>query len=168
MTVVTELTPVDQTLLRHIYELRLLTTSQASQLTGTALWRTQRALRRMANSGLLIEVIGPPPGRERRWLCNELGRSTAEATREVNPRTYQMTESVARSAAHLIGINDVGIALTQWADQYGDQVTWEPEVAHPYGKTNAVIADAALSYTLHTATGDIIPRSCANVPRNTR
>jgi hypothetical protein len=157
MTVVTELNPVDQTLLRHIYQLRLLTTRQAIEITGLLPRTTRKVLRRLADAGLLAEVIGPPPGRERRWLCSELGRSTAEATREVNPRSYQMNESVARSAAHLIGINDVGIALTQWAGHYDDQVTWEPEVAHPYGKTNAVIADASLCYTLHSDAGDIIP-----------
>ncbi len=156
MTLAAALTAIDQTLLRHIYQLRLLTTSQARQITGEYERKVQRSLRRLANSGLVAEVAGPPPGRERRWLCTELGRDAMEATHEVSLRNYQMTESSARSAAHLIGINDVGIALTRWADQYGDEVTWEPEVAHPYGKTNAVIADAALSYMLHSTAGDII------------
>lgn len=30
----------------------------------------------------------------------------------MTPRNYQMNEAVARSVAHLIGTNDVGIALT--------------------------------------------------------
>ncbi len=53
------------------------------------------------------------PGRERRWLCTETGRDTAEATREVIPSNSQMNEAVARSAAHLIGTNDVGISLAR-------------------------------------------------------
>ncbi len=157
MTLVTELTNVDQHLLRHIYRLRLLTTGQACEISGAAPRTVRQSLRRMADSGLLAEVSGPPPGRERRWLCTELGRHTAEATREVKTRNYQMTESVARAGAHLIGINDVGLALTRWARQYGDDITWEPEIAHPYGKTNVAIADAVLTYTLHTATGDVVP-----------
>ena len=56
MTVVTELTPVDQTLLRHIYELRLLTTSQARRITGARPRTVNRALRRMADTELLIEA----------------------------------------------------------------------------------------------------------------
>ena len=154
-TVLSELTTLEQALLRHLYKLRLLTTTQTCELTGGAERTVQRSLRRMAISGLIVEVKGPPPGHERRWLCTEAGRATAEASREVNPRNYQLNEAVARSAAHLIGTNDVGIALTRWAHHYGDDVTWEPEVAHPYGKTNAVIADAVLTYTLTTATGDV-------------
>ena len=96
------------------------------------------------------------PGRERRWLCTETGRDTAEATREVIPSNFQMNEAVARSAAHLIGTNDVGIALARRARQYGDEVTREPEVAHPYGKTNALIADAVLTDTLAAAGGDVV------------
>ncbi|MEZ5176675.1 MAG: replication-relaxation family protein [Acidimicrobiia bacterium] len=53
--------------------------------------------------------------------------------------------------------DSVGIALNRWARHYGDDISWEPEVAHPYGKTNAAIADAVLTYTLHTATGDVVP-----------
>jgi len=157
MTVIaTELTTLQQALLRHLYQLRLLTTSQACEITRGSIRTVRWSLRRMATSGLIAEVQGPPPGRERRWLCTETGRVTAEATREVIPRTYQMNEAVARSAAHLIGTNDVGIALTRWAEKYGDDVTWEPEVAHPYGKTNAVIADAVLTYTLTTTSGDVV------------
>ena len=156
MTLAAALTSIDQTLLRHIYQLRLLTTSQASRITGEYRRKVARSLRRLADTGLVAEVVGPPPGRQRRWLCTEKGREAVEATREVNPRTYQMTESVAHSAEHLIGINDSGIALAQCARRYNDSVTWEPEVAHPYGKTNTVIADAALCYTLNSDTGDVI------------
>ncbi len=156
-TIVTELTTLDQALLRHLYQLRLLTTTQAYQLTGAHERKVRRSLRRMATHGLITEVQGPPPGRERRWLCTDIGRDTAEATREVVPRSYTMNEAVARSGAHLIGTNDVGIALTRWAHHYDDDVTWEPEVAHPYGKTNAVIADAVLTYTLTTGSGDVVP-----------
>jgi hypothetical protein len=62
---------------------------------------------------VIAEVQGPPPGRERRWLCTDIGRETANATREVVPRSYTMNEAVARSGAHLIGTNDVGITLAR-------------------------------------------------------
>ena len=156
-TAIRELTDLQQTLLRHIYQLRLLTTSQACELTGASRRTVQWSLRQMATVGLLAEVHGPPPGRERRWLCTETGRETAEATREVTPRAYQLNETVASSSAHLIGTNNVGIALTSWARRYGDDISWELEVPHPYGKTNAVITDAVLTYTLTTAAGDVVP-----------
>ena len=88
MTLAAALTSIDQTLLRHIYQLRLLTTSQARHITGEYERKVLRSLRRLAETGLVAEVVGPPPGRERRWLCTEQGRDAIEATREVSPRGY--------------------------------------------------------------------------------
>jgi len=153
---VSELTGLEQALLRHLYRLRLLTTSQARELAAADRRVVQQRLRRLATAGLIAEVQGPPPGRERRWFCTEAGRAAAEAGREVNPRRYQFNEAAARSAGHLIGVNAVGVALTRWARRYGDEVAWELEVGHAYSRTQAVIADAVLAYTLTTLGGEVV------------
>ncbi len=147
--------------LAAVYRCRLLTTPQAQTLLAdlTGPRNIYEALRWLTNEGWVAHWPdhGGGQGPARRWWCTEEGRSVAEAAGDVAPRTYQITETTARAAAHLVGTNDVGIVLSGWARQYdGDQVSWEIEVPHRYSSKRSVISDSVLTYTLEAADGRFV------------
>lgn len=136
---------LQQLLLLYLYRVRTATRSQINRSFPRFNTRqVTNALQRVRHNGFAR------PAQLRRgtaWALTEAGHAAAMATNRVRERRYVDVATLA-NAAHLYGINESCTAVGTWAGHYGDEFVWEVEVAHPYGKNRAVIADAVLTYTL--------------------
>lgn len=154
------LSELDLEILDGIYTHRLLTTSQVQDLHAPALPRrtVQRRLARLEQTGYLVRVRGRPPAYERRWFLSGPGATLVEDLGSVQPRPYRMDAHRAVAAAHLLAVNQVGVALIEAARRHGDDFgvsSWTHEVAHTYGpgQREVAIADASFVYDVHTPAG---------------
>ena len=140
-------TTVDQqVLLLYLYRTRATTKSQIDRaFPGRTPRQVTNALQSLRRQGLAHTARLHRGATS--WGLTQHGHAVALATNRVRERRHVSIDSIA-AAAHLHGINEACTALGQWAAHYRDDYEWEVEVAHPYGKNRAVIADAVISYSL--------------------
>ena len=140
-----------QTLLLYLYRTRAATGSQIFRSFPNHSRRlTRHDLQRLKEQGL---ARSSELGGGRAWSLTEAGHASALQTNRVHHRAY-VDAAQTTVAAHLYGINEVGASFARWASQYNDECEWEVEVAHPYGRKQAVIADAVLRYTVWRESDD--------------
>jgi DNA-binding MarR family transcriptional regulator len=171
-------TPLDgfaTDVLAALYVHRLLTTAQIHRLFGSehVSW-TQRRLRRLVARGLVVEVRGPFPGRERRWFLSELGAALAEDGGDVPVRSYRVDQhrATSRYAEHLMAVNEVGVLLVEAARRHGDSfgpLSWVHEVMHSFGTGNRdqLSADALVIYDVLSRNGLISEHRFIELDRGT-
>lgn len=118
----TALPDLDLEILDSAYLHRLLTTSRVCDLHAPERPRRsiQRRLRHLEDLGYLMRVRGRPPAFEARWFLTGAGADLVGDLGSVRARPYRMDAHRAAAAAHLLAVNQVGIALTMAARRHGD------------------------------------------------
>ena len=153
---------------------RLLTTRQVSEMhsPGRSRQWVSRHLNELRARGLVDRALshsGPP---EAIWFSTQAGRASVRHEgsrgRPVHPES-----ATGPLSAHLLRVNDVGIAFMRGARARGDEcgpLAWRHEVAHraPGGKgPSLVVADAVLEYFLLEPGREILMNRFIELDRGT-
>lgn len=180
------LSEVESDIVRSVYQHRLLSTEQIAELhmPGADPQWVRRRLRRLAagnqdsRAAFLDRISGRGFQSSRLWFTTEEGARAAE-TGDTVRRTYRMTPELAAGPlqAHTLAVNDVGLAFVAAARQLGDECgpfDWHHEMAHrmtnrgePLGRSDTLIADAVLSYTVRQPGGDAVISRFIELDRGT-
>lgn len=159
-------------LVRH----RLLSTGQVGEMhaPGASRRRASEVLNGLRVSGLVDRVWSRTRPPERVWFATAAGMASVPSD---GSRMRPVSAESARGplGAHLLAVNDVGIAFLRAARARGDadgHVSWSHEVAHRTtdGKSAArslVIADAVLCYWLPEDGRDILLNRFVELDRGT-
>lgn len=159
-------------LVRH----RLLSTGQVGEMhaPSASRRRASEVLNGLRAGGLVERVWSRTRPPERIWFATAAGVASVPAGGD---RTRAVSPESARGplGAHLLAVNDVGIAFLRAARARGDtegHVSWSHEVAHRTmdGKSAArslLIADAVLRYWLPEDGRDILLNRFVELDRGT-
>ncbi|MFE4703110.1 replication-relaxation family protein [Streptomyces sp. NPDC056738] len=151
------LEPLPHQLLAALAQHRMATTSQLHQMLRPDASRqtVSRPLNRLRGRGLLDHVVLPNSNRTRAWyLTPEGARLTRDWPGLRGRPPYPITSATAASmkTPHTLTTLRAHLAFAADARRRGDEhgpLDWTPEVAHPLGDRERVIADAVLHYTLN-------------------
>ncbi|MEY2248449.1 replication-relaxation family protein [Streptomyces sp. BF23-18] len=151
------LEPLLHQLLAALAQHRMATTSQLHQLLRPDASRQtiSRPLNQLRGRGLLDHVVLPNSNRTRAWyLTPEGARLTRDWPGLRGRPPYPITSATAASlkTPHTLTTVRAHLAFVADARRRGDEhgpLDWTPEVAHPLGDRERVIADAVLHYTLN-------------------
>ncbi|MDQ3574581.1 MAG: replication-relaxation family protein [Actinomycetota bacterium] len=170
------LSPRASEILTSLYRHRLLSTRQIHVLHAPAC--TGRGVRwvlaRLEEAGYVERVRVSGTRQTAAWFASRLGAEAVEGA-GVAPRPYRVTPERARGPlqAHTLAVNDVGIAFVDAARRRGedfDASGWRHEATHPISqgrKTELVIADAVLDYTVHEDDGEVFVCRFVELDRGT-
>ena len=161
-----------------LYQHRLATSAQIHALVAPNAGerRCRTRLQALEKQGLVGAITLPLPGRTRVWHLTDYGRATCQDWPELRdsdcPPTTSDPTAVRLRTAHTLTVLRAHLAFLNDARRRGDEygpLDWVPEVHHRLTEHagDAVIADALLRYTAHTATGRIQLRAFVEVDRAT-
>ncbi|NNN38256.1 replication-relaxation family protein [Streptomyces sp. S3(2020)] len=130
------------------HQLRALLRPHATRQTVSA------PLNRLRRNGLVDYTVLPASNRARAWFLTPDGARLAKDFPALHGRPpYPMTSAMAASlkTPHTLTVLRTHLAFVADARRRGDEhshLDWTPEVSHPIGDGERLIADAVLHYTL--------------------
>lgn len=162
----TAFTPSPGELLPHqlvaaIAQHRLATTAQLHALLRPAASRQTISyqLNRLRRQLIVDHTVLPQSNRSRAWFLTPEGARVTRDWPQLRGRPpYPITSASAASlkTPHTLTVLRAHLVFIADARQRGDEhgyLDWTPEVSHPLGEGERVIADALMHYVLHTPEG---------------
>lgn len=148
--------PLPHQLLSVLAQHRMATTSQLHDLLrpDTARQTVSKPLNDLRQKGLVDYAVLPQSNRSRAWFLTSKGaRLTRDFPALRGRPPYPITSSTAASlkVPHTLTVVRAHQAFVADARRHGDEhshLDWIPEVSHPIGDGEKVIADAVMYYTL--------------------
>ncbi|WP_406346986.1 replication-relaxation family protein [Streptomyces sp. NBC_00648] len=145
-------------LLAALAQHRIATTSQLHELLRphARLQTLSAPLNKLRHEGLVDAAVLPASNRSRLWfLTREGARLTRDFPALRGRPPYPITTATAASlkTPHTLTVLRTHLAFVTDARQRGDEHgpwDWTPEVSHPLGDGERLIADALMHYTLTT------------------
>ncbi|MEV6758406.1 replication-relaxation family protein [Streptomyces sp. NPDC051214] len=155
------LEPLPHQLLAALAQHRMATTAQLRALLRPHACRQtlSRPLNRLRNGQLVDYTVLPSSNRTRAWyLTAEGARIVRDWPHQRGRPPYPITSASAASmkTPHTLTVLRTHLAFVSDARRRGDEhshLDWTPEVSHPLGDGERVIADALMHYVLHQEDG---------------
>ncbi|MGH3452516.1 MAG: replication-relaxation family protein [Haloechinothrix sp.] len=154
---------------------RLLSTRQVGEMhaPGTSRQWVSRHLNGLRSQGLVDRALTRTRPPEAVWFATQQGRAGAGLQAGSTGRVVTPESATGPLTAHLLGVNEVGLAFMRAARARGDEcgpLAWRHEVAHrtPDGKSGAlVVADAVLEYFLFEPEREVLMNRFIELDRGT-
>ncbi|SNX88718.1 protein involved in plasmid replication-relaxation [Streptomyces sp. TLI_55] len=148
--------PLPHQLLYALAQHRIATTRQLHELVRPSVARqtVSTPLNNLRQEGLVDYAVLPRSNRTRAWyLTSEGARLTRDLPALRGRPPYPITSATAASlkTPHTLTVVRTHLAFAADARHRGDEhsyLDWTPEVSHPIGDGEKVIADAVMHYTL--------------------
>ncbi|MGW1798758.1 replication-relaxation family protein [Streptomyces sp. NPDC001984] len=152
----------DRLALAVLTQYRMATTEQMHRVIAPGVRReqTRRRLAKLRDEGLIDRVTLPRAGRLRVWFPTSYGVQIASEWPELRgrrpPKTVSDPTAVRLRVGHTLTVTETALVFLEDARRRGElrrPLDWLPEVYHPIGGGEAVIADALMYYRSGPADG---------------